>query len=436
MKKLYFMLIAMVLFQPIAVVAQQSMQLTLDRLFELAEENSKSIATERIALSEAEAGVLEAKGGRLPDLEISASASFLGNGTLTERNWSNVTNVEMPHFGNNFALEAAELIYGGGVVNNSIAMARLRQDMASINLDATRTRVRFMLSSFYLELCKMLNVLEVYDKNIALAEELIADTRARSREGVALENDITRYELRLERLMLARTEVENTVRILSSEIATTIGLDPATKIIPDVTLTEALAPSTDEEYWQGVAAESAYDIRRGEVMVAMDERAEQLARAERRPSIALIAANHFDGPITIEVPVINKNFNYWYVGVGVSFKLSSLYKSNRTIRRQEIATTRTRSELDDTRERLSLDVHADYIRYEESFVAASTYRKSLELAESNYRVIETRYRNDIALVTDMIDAANQLLDAELQLTNARINIFVRYCKLQATAGTL
>ena len=282
----------------------------------------------------------------------------------------------------------------------------------------------------------MRNILEVYDRNIALAEELIADTEARCREGVALDNDLTRYELRLQRLELARTEVKNTIRILSTEIATTIGLDPTTDIIPEIATAELAAVPTTEEQWQSLAAESAYELKRGELQVAMGERAEELARAERRPSVALIAANHFDGPITIEVPVINKNFNYWYVGVGVSFKLSSLYKSNRTIRREQIATDHSRRALDDARERLELAIHSDYIRYEEAFIAAETYRKGVELAQSNYHVIEKRYNNDIALITDMIDAANQLLDAELQLANAQITILVRYAKLQATAGIL
>lgn len=435
-KILLLLLCAVLGLVPTSVVAQESRRLTINELFALAEENSKSIEVSRVAVAEAEAAVVEAKGGRLPDLAVSASASFLGNGTLTDRNFSNAMNVEMPHFGNNFAVEASQLIYGGGVVTNSIAMARLKQEMAGVNLDATRSRVRFLLTGFYLELGKMRNIKEVYDRNISLAEELIADTEARCREGVALENDITRYELRLQRLELARTEVENTIRILSTEIATTIGLDPTTDIIPDIDVDHTLAVAADENYWQSLAAEKAYDLKRGELKVAMGERAEQLARAERRPSVALIAANHFDGPITIEVPVINKNFNYWYVGVGVSFKLSSLYKANRTIRREHIATDHSRRELDDAREKLALAIHSDYIRYEEAFVAADTYRKGVELAQSNYHVIEKRYNNDIALITDMIDAANQLLDAELQLANARITILVRYAKLQATAGIL
>lgn len=415
--------------------AQQRL-MTLDEAFSLAEQNSVAIDASRLALTEAEQAIVEAKTGRLPDIELKASASYLGNGTLTDRNFKNATNIKMPHFGNNFAVEAAQLIYGGGVVSNAVAMTELKREMANINLDDTRSRVRLLLTGFMLDLHKMQSILEVYDRNIALQEELIADTKARSREGIALSNDVTRQELRLQQMLLQRKEVENTARILSSDLATTIGIDPTTEIIPDKASLDITLSATDESYWQSLAEEHNANLKRSELAVAMSERGEKLAKAERRPNIALVAANHFDGPITIEVPVIDKNFNYWYVGVGVSFKLSSLYKANRTIQRQATATERSRRELDDTRQRTSMAIHADYIRYEEAYFAEETNRKSVELAESNYRVVEQRYQNDIALITDMVDAANQLLEAELQLSISRINILMRYYQLMATVGTL
>lgn len=415
--------------------AQQRL-MTLDEVFSLAEQNSVAIDASRLALTEAEQAIVEAKTGRLPDIELKASASYLGNGTLTDRNFTNATNIKMPHFGNNFAVEAAQLIYGGGVVSNAVAMAELKREMANINLDDTRSRVRLLLTGFMLDLHKMQSILEVYDRNIALQEELIADTKARSREGIALSNDVTRQELRLQQMLLQRKEVENTARILSTDLATTIGIDPTTEIIPDKASLDIALSATDESYWQSLAEEHNANLKRSELAVAMSERGEKLAKAERRPNITLVAANHFDGPITIEVPVIDKNFNYWYVGVGVSFKLSSLYKANRTIQRLATATERSRRELDDTRQRTSMAIHADYIRYEEAYFVEETNRKSVELAESNYRVVEQRYQNDIALITDMVDAANQLLDAELQLSISRINILMRYYQLMATVGIL
>lgn len=418
------------------VCAQQPYSLTFERMFELADQNSKTIKAESAAVAEAAEATREARNGRLPDIDVSVSASYLGNGHLTNRDFSDGQNIKMPHLGNNFAIEATQLVYGGGAVTNGIALAKLQEEMVGINLEASRSRVRFMLTGFYLDLYKLRNIIQVYDRNIELSKTIIADTKARNAEGVALKNDITRYELQLRNLELARTRVKNSADILNADLVTMLGLPSDAIIMPDTTILSQSLPIDGEAYWQQKAEEDAYALRRSALAVEMGVRQEQLARAERLPKVAVIAANHFDGPITIEVPVIDKNFNYWYVGLGVSFRLSSLYKSGKTIKRAKLATQHSQRQLEEVMEQTELAIKADYIKYLEAYDEATTLEKSVQLAHENYAVVETRYRNDIALITDMLDAASQRLDAELQLVNAQINIIFNYYKLKNTSGNL
>lgn len=416
--------------------AQQSYVLTLERMFTLADENSKTIQVENVAHSEAQEAVRVAQNGRLPDIELSLSASYLGNGCLMDRDFTNGQNIKMPHFGNNLAVKATQLIYGGGVVNTGIAMAKLKEEMASVNMEATRSRVRFMLTGFYLDLYKLQNVLKVYNRNIELAKVVIADTKARNEAGVVLQNDITRYELLLKNLELGRKRIGNSMEILNYDLVTILGLPAETSVQPDTTLLAQSFPVHDMAYWQQLAANEAYSVKQSALAVEMSQKNEKMVRAERLPSVALVAANHFDGPITIEVPVIDKNFNYWYVGVGVSYKLSSLYKSGKNIKRARISTDVNRRRREEVLEQTSLAVQADYTQYMEAYDEVSTLEKNVQLAKENYEVTETRYRNEMALVTEMLDASNQLLDAELQLANARINVIFNYYKLKNTSGNL
>lgn len=138
----------------------------------------------------------------------------------------------------------------------------------------------------------------------------------------------------------------------------------------------------------------------------------------------------------MEVPPINRNLSYWYVGVGVSYNLSSLFKSNKTLARSRAATVRADAELEVAREQLELDVRADHVRYLEAYEELKTREKSVELAERNYRVTSTRYNADMALITDMLDAANSKLEAEQQLVNARIDIIYYYYKLLFVSGKI
>ncbi|MBR2443094.1 MAG: TolC family protein [Rikenellaceae bacterium] len=416
--------------------AQDTYVLSLEQVFALADENSKVMKAEDAALLEAQQAVCVAQSGRLPDIDLSLSASYLGNGLLMDRDFSNGQKIRMPHFGNNLAIQATQLIYGGGAVTNGIAMAKLKEEMAGVNREAARSRIRFMLTGFYLDLYKLQNALKVYDRNIELTKVVLRDTKARNEAGVALQNDVTRYELQLKNLELARRRVANTTEILNYDLATMLGLPADAQIQPDSTIINQSLPVQDIDYWQLQAQSNAHTVKQSALAVEIGERAEQLARAERRPTVALVAAGNLDGPITIEVPVLNNNFAYWYVGVGVSFKLSSLYKANRSIKQARLGTELSRRNRDTALEQTSLAIQSDYTRYMEAYDEVATLEKSVQLANENYAVVENRYRNDIALVTDMLDASNQLLEAELQLVNARINVIFNYYKLKNTSGNL
>ncbi len=54
----------------------------------------------------------------------------------------------------------------------------------------------------------------------------------------------------------------------------------------------------------------------------------------------------------------------------------------------------------------------------------------------NYNTVSMRYSAGMALITDLLDAANARIDAEQQLVNARINIIYNYYRLLFTTGKI
>ena len=117
--------------------------LGINEMFRLADENSQSIQTYKTGKEAADEALKNAKSQRLPDIGASLSFSYLGNGYLWERNFKNGQNISMPHFGNNFALEAQQVIYTGGAINSNISMAELGQQMATLDWQKTARKSAF-----------------------------------------------------------------------------------------------------------------------------------------------------------------------------------------------------------------------------------------------------------------------------------------------------
>lgn len=248
-------------------------------------------------------------------------------------------------------------------------------------------------------------------------------------------SDITRYELQLKNLELGLTNTENRMSILNRELVTTIGLDTDIVIVPDTSIVGKQIEIISETDWQEKKENSPL-LRMAELGVKMSEKEQDLVRSERRPTVGLMAANNFDGPILIEVPPINKNFNYWFVGVNVSYKFDALFKSNKKLKRARIATMKAQENLRLADERISNDINAAYINLQEAYTRLDTKQKSVQLAHENYDVIHNRYLNGLSLVTDMLDASNIQLSSELELANAQIGILYQYYLLKKTVGNL
>mgnify|MGYP004705168741 CR=1 FL=1 len=406
----------------ISVVSAQTFQkMTIEEMFEMADANSRSIRTFRLAEEEAGQAVKVAKNAQLPSIDVSVSASYLGDAWLADRDFTNGENAAMPHFGNNFAIEASQVIYAGGAITSRIAIAKLQQQLAELDKEKNRQDIRFLLVGNYLEMYKLQNQAEVYRKNI---------------EGLALKNDITRYELQLKSLELALTQIENSILILNNQLTTVLGLPEETVIGVDTTLLGRLPKPSEEAHWQETAVLSSPVLQQMKLNIKQSEYNERIAKAERLPSVALFAGDKLDGPITIEVPPINKNLNYWYVGIGLKFDIASTFKSGKKIRLARLSTRRAQENDLLLQENVRTEVKAAYIRFYEAFTICDTQKKSLELAAQNYSVVNNRYLNDLALITDMLDASNSKLNAELQLVNAQINILFNLYKLKKTAGCL
>ncbi|OCW94623.1 transporter [Macellibacteroides sp. HH-ZS] len=410
--------------------------MSIQEMFDLAEANSRSIRTYDLAEKEAEQAVQIAKNALLPSVDVSLSASYLGDGWIADRDFSNGANAPMPHFGNNFAIEASQVIYAGGAISNSIAVAKLRKQLARLDKVRNREDIRFLLVGNYLELFKLQNQAAVYRKNIEQTVRLLADVKARQKEGLALKNDITRHELQLKTLEQALLQINNGITIANNELVTVLGMPLETSIRVDTCLLISLPVISNEVDWQVTALESSPLLQQAKLGIEASIHNEKIVNAERLPSVALIAGDHLDGPITIEVPPINKNFNYWYVGIGIKYNLASLYKTGSKSRLARYSHQKAVENELLLRDNIQTQVKASHVRFAEAFAMYDTQKKSLELAEQNYDVINNRYLNDLALITDMLDAGNSKLSAELQVVNARINILFNYYKLKKATGTL
>ena len=431
--------------------------MTLASLYDLADQQSQKVRVSEVALRAAEEGVAAVKSALLPSVDLSLQGSYTGNAYMLSRGFSSngttdyivpgvgvipVANgmQDTPHWGNSFAAQVSQVVYAGGAIRSGIRMAELGKEMAELDVEKNRQEVRFLLTGYYLDLYKLGNQIEVVRQNIALTQKEIEQMKARRSEGTVLQNDITRYEFQLQNLELTLTKLNDAFTIINHQLVTTLHLPKQTVIAPDKeeldTEINALSAIAAQDTWQKTATDNNLGIRQAAVASTLAEQKVKQAKAESLPSIAVVAENQLFGPYTQDLIPKDCNVNVWFVGIGIKYGLGSIWKNRHDISKARIEHQQSQEALELALEEVEKGVHAGYTNLLTSYAEVITQQKQVELANQNYDVVQNRYQNELALLTDMVDASNMKLSAEMALVNARIGMLYNFYKLKYITNTL
>jgi outer membrane protein len=410
--------------------------IALDTVFSLLEKNNTQLKISGTLKTMSQENVSIIQGSRLPDVKIQMSALYNGDGKLLDRDFSNVQTAPIPLFGNNFSIEASYLIFSGNALNNSAKNANLEVQLAQLAYQQNLTDMRFLVAGYYLELYRLNNQRKVFLKNIDQTQVLINQVIARQKDGMALNNDLTRYELMLQNLKMSLLETDNSLKIVNQQLSIAIGLPVDLIIEPDSSVQNLKVNDISDSNVNEVAFKNRTSLKMAGINAQIAENKVKLTQSKYYPSVALIAADLFNGPILIEVPPINKNLNYWYVGVGLTYNMESLYKTKREVRiaRSNYELAQYTQNLE--KERTYSAVLVAQTQFQESIEKLKEYEKTYQLASENYSVINNRYTNGLVLITEMLDASTSKLNAELQVVNGKLNIVYNHFKLLRELGTL
>jgi len=436
--------------------AQDSVMLDLDAIYRLADEESRVIRVSEASLRAASENVKQAKNALTPHLNVSISGSYIGDATLMSRSFSTSGQTEViyaglgpqyinngqqptPHWGNMFSFEASQVIYAGGAILAGIEMAKIGERIAELAVAKSRQEVRFMLTGYYLDLVKLQNQIQVIDRHIELTNKVLDQMRAREAAGVVLRNDPTRYELQLKQLELTRIRLLDAQSIIHHQLTTALYRDGQT-IVPDTLSVNAalaqLEQAASEQLWQSRAAGSHLGIQQAEAAQQLSEQQVKMTRSASIPHIALVAKDELFGPYTSDLIPVNANVNAWFVGIGLQYDLGSLWHNHRAIRKAKTEREAAQERVELAREGVNNGVHAAYTHFLTAFTEVETQEKQVQLADENYALVEKRYNNELALLTDLLDASSMKLQADMALVNARVGLLYQFYQLKYTTHTL
>jgi outer membrane protein TolC len=420
---------------PALFFSQEIRQMTANDVAELAVQNHQQLKVSAQNIHIAKQNTNIAKLQKLPTITASMSQFYLGDMVAIDKDFSNSTTISMPHYGSSYGVQATQLIFKGGLVNKSIELAGLREQLSKLDLEKNKQDVKFLVISNYLDVYKILNQQEVFQNNKKLAQERLKNIQKFYQQGMVTRNEVIRGELAIKNLDQGILTLVNNRKILNYNLNIALGLPSDTEIVPVESL-ENKESGIGIDYYLDLAHNSNPLMKSAKTNIDAADKNIEIIKTDKMPTLAGFGGYTLQRPITNRTPVLDMYAGGWQTGISLSYNIDNLYKTKERIKLGELQRNQASDAMILTQQNIDMSVNAAYVKYQESIQQAEILNDAKRLAEENYKITEAKYLNQLAVQAEMIDAQNQKLQSELDYANAEINVLYQYYNLLKSTGTL
>ncbi len=420
---------------PALFFSQEIKQMTANEVAEFALQNHQQlkVSAQNIDIAKQNTNVVKLQ--KLPNITASTSQFYLGDAVAIDKDFSQSTNVPMPHYGSSYGVQATQLIFKGGLVNKSIELANLREQLSELDLEKNKQDVKFLVISNYLDVYKILNQQKVFESNKKLAQERLKNIQKFYQQGMVTRNEVIRGELAIKNLDQGILTLVNNRKILNYNLNIALRLPSDIEILPVESL-ESKESGIGIEYYLNLAHDNNPLLKSAQTNVNVADKNIEIIKTDKMPTISGFGGYTLQRPITTRNPVLDMYSGGWQTGISLSYNIDNLYKTKERVKLGELQKNQANDAVTLTQQNVDMAVNAAYIKYQESIQQAEILNDAKKLAEENYKITEAKYLNQLAVQAEMIDAQNQKLQSELDYANAEINMLYQYYNLLKSTGTL
>ncbi|GAB3862392.1 TolC family protein [Hymenobacter terrigena] len=415
--------------------------LTLQAAWQRAETHNKEVLLQRKQVAISQEQVKDRQTERLPTVQTGGEYAYLGGLELYQpgAGLKNPEAIAVPPSPHAYAAHVGTEwdVYTGGRIKSQIAAQQLTAEVETQRLHLTQADIRLRVAAAYLDLKSNAVYKTLTESNVRESEKRLHQIQSLYKNGVVLRSDMLRAELQYSRQKLLLTEIGNNITLANQRLNLLMGAPedqpnvPAADILPPGA---ALSGSYDDYLRQ--AQQEAFEPRIAGLQSRISEARLQETEAAKRPQVGLFAGYGYTYPNRLVFPNVGQIYGLGQVGVRINYKLSALYTDRHaenvaelTVERQKLAEEHV---LDDKRQ----EVKTAYVRYQETLERMRMAEQNIQQATENYRIVRSTYFNQLALLTDLLDADNQLLQSRFALVSAQVQAATQYYQLQKALGKL
>jgi len=422
---------------PAAAAAEEP--LTLAETLQRARENARDVTAAQARRQAAEARASQARGFRLPTLNLTALwtrtnnpaevfALKLNQGTFSFPDFvQSDPNSPAPLSAGITRAEIAVPLFTGGELSGRIDQAKLAAEAAGKSADWAGNSAALSAAEAYV----MVAQAEEYASLLKKARETVAAHVALAgryvEQGMLVRSELLRAEVELARVVDLGMEADGRVRVANANLAFRLGA-PGGAVWQLAPLPEPRPVDGPVEAWLDTAI-SRPDLASAQKLLAAGELEEKVRMAPYWPKLAFVARGELYGEHAFGSSGTSGSLlavATWNVFAGGSDRAAAIAaREEARAGREDVARFA---------EGVRLEVRQAFEESRTACARSETARKALAAARETERITDERFRSGVVKMLDLVDATTARREAETRELVTRAEAHAAALRLAVKAG--
>jgi len=433
--KLILILMGLMLFN-YKMVAQEKLSLTVEQAIEIGMKNSKTLHSSRMRVKSAEARISEVNAGRLPSLKLGAAYRRLSSIEPATVTFMGTSFVIAPTVLDNYSAQFTlfQPLFTGFRLLSSINIAEYSASAANEDFNKDQSELVFNIKNSYWSLFKAIQLKKVMDENVQMASAHLEDAKNLMNVGMLTQNDLLKLEVQLSSMMFNQIDAENAVKLSTVALNSVLSIPLTTniEITSSVNLTQTMYDELNKLISDAV--EKRPEIKSADYRIKAGEAGVTMAKSSWYPQISVVGDYYSSRPNQRIFPTKDEFKDTWDAGVNLSLNIWDWLTTARQTQQAEAQLSQSVDALGIIKDNITLEVTQNYLNVNQSKRKIEIAELSVKQAEENMRMTADKFKNGLALSSEVVDAETALSTAKVNYTNSRVDHELAKARLDKSIG--
>ena len=325
-------------------------------------------------------------------------------------------------------------LFTGFRLSSSSNIAEYNYKATEEEYNKDKENLVYNIKSAYWNLFKAKRVKEVTDQNVEQVKAHLTNVQNFYEQGLSTKNDLLKVQVQLSESQLKQIDAKNAVKLSRINLFNVLGIPLNTSSeIPD-SIDNKTSQVNDLDDYIEKALDNRPELKAMQYNIKAGEAGVTLAESNWYPQIYLAGNYYYSKPNQRIFPAENNFKDTWDAGVSVSVDLWNWGSTVDKTDQAEAQLEEVKDSYKIIKDNIVLEVNSNYLSLVQSKDKISVAEESVSQAEENYRVTDEKFKNGLALNSDLLDAEVALLQAKTNYIQSVVDYELALAQLKKSIG--